>query len=208
MLCRQKGRVIPGFRATLPSGLGAAARACPRSPAPASSICLEIVGGCDAWSDVPCRSGHRCSNGAAGTCGGASAQANVTTAAQVNAPVGGWSVTPSPNPRAGNGLFGAAFGPAVSCPTTSVCTAVGLHVRKSGLGVTLAERRSGGVWTVQSTPNPPGAAASALGGTARDGACSPSRPRPGRSSLSCSASPAQPPPARRSAGTSTVPGRL
>jgi hypothetical protein len=30
--------------------------------------------------------------------------------------------------------------------------------------VTLAERRSGGTWTVQSTPNPPGAAASALNG--------------------------------------------
>jgi hypothetical protein len=42
--------------------------------------------------------------------------------------------------------------------------AVGLHVRASGLGVTLAERRSGGVWTVQSTPNPHGAAASALNG--------------------------------------------
>jgi hypothetical protein len=76
----------------------------------------------------------------------------------------GWSITPTPNPRAVNGLFGAAFGPAVSCPTTSVCTAVGLHVRGSGLGVTLAERRGGGTWTVQSTPNPPGAAASALNG--------------------------------------------
>ncbi len=71
----------------------------------------------------------------------------------------GWSVTPSPNPRAGNGSPNA-----VSCPTTSVCTAVGLHVRESGLGVTLAERRSGGSWTVQPTPNPPGAAASALNG--------------------------------------------
>jgi hypothetical protein len=39
-----------------------------------------------------------------------------------------------------------------------------LHVRKSGLEVTLAERRSGGVWTVQPTPNPRGAAASALNG--------------------------------------------
>jgi hypothetical protein len=80
------------------------------------------------------------------------------------ASVSGWSITPSPNPRAGNGLFGATAGPAVSCPTTSVCTAVGLHVRESGLGVTLAERRSGGVWSVQSTPNPPSAAASALNG--------------------------------------------
>jgi hypothetical protein len=71
----------------------------------------------------------------------------------------GWSITPTPNPRAGNGLLNA-----VSCPTRSVCTAVGLHVRESGLGVTLAERRSGGTWAVQSTPNPPGAAASALNG--------------------------------------------
>jgi len=70
-----------------------------------------------------------------------------------------WSVTPSPNPRAGNGALNT-----VSCPTTSVCTAVGFHVTESGLGVTLAERRSGGVWAVQSTPNPPGAAASALNG--------------------------------------------
>src|SRR6516162_4181622 len=75
------------------------------------------------------------------------------------ASVAGWSITPSPNPRAGNGLLQA-----VSCPTTSACTAVGLHVRQSGLGVTLAERRSGGIWAVQSTPNPPGAAASALNG--------------------------------------------
>jgi hypothetical protein len=71
----------------------------------------------------------------------------------------GWSITPTPNPRAGNGVLNA-----VSCPARSVCTAVGLHVRESGLGVTLAERRSGGTWTVQSTPNPAGAAASALNG--------------------------------------------
>jgi hypothetical protein len=75
------------------------------------------------------------------------------------APGSGWSITPSPNPRAGNGALSA-----VSCPTTSACTAVGLHVRESGLGVTLAERRSGGVWTVQPTPNPRGAASSALNG--------------------------------------------
>jgi hypothetical protein len=90
----------------------------------------------------------------------------VGRALAVAAPPGsGWSVVPSPNPRAGNGLFGAALGPAVSCPTTSVCTAVGLHVQESGLGVTLAERRSsGGAWTVQPTPNPASAAASALNG--------------------------------------------
>jgi hypothetical protein len=42
--------------------------------------------------------------------------------------------------------------------------AVGLHVRASGLGVTLAERRRGRTWTVQSTPNPPAAVSSALNG--------------------------------------------
>jgi hypothetical protein len=80
-------------------------------------------------------------------------------AAPASASRAGWSVTPSPNPRAGNGALNT-----VSCPTASVCTAVGLYVRESGLGVTLAERRSGGRWTVQSTPNPAGAAASALNG--------------------------------------------
>src|SRR5215471_14833587 len=82
----------------------------------------------------------------------------VGAAASANAG-SGWSITPSPNPRAGNGALNA-----VSCPTTSVCTAVGVHVRASGLGVTLAEQRSGGAWAVQSTPNPRGAAASALNG--------------------------------------------
>jgi hypothetical protein len=90
---------------------------------------------------------------------GAAARANVAPAAPASAPVPGWSVTPSPNPRAGNGALNT-----VSCPTTSACTAVGFHVTESGLGVTLAERRTGGAWTVQSTPNPRGAATSALNG--------------------------------------------
>src|SRR5215467_6126536 len=94
-----------------------------------------------------------------GPAAGAAAQAGAAAAATASAPVRGWSITPSPNPRAGNGLLNA-----VSCPATSVCTAVGLHVRASGLGVTLAERRSGGVWTVQSTPDPPQAVASTLNG--------------------------------------------
>src|SRR5262245_21183949 len=86
----------------------------------------------------------------------------VTTGARAlspQAPGSGWATTPTPNPRAGNGALNA-----VSCPATSACMAVGLHVRESGLGVTLAERRSGGRWTVQSTPNPPRAATSALNG--------------------------------------------
>ncbi|MGN6380406.1 MAG: hypothetical protein ACTHNU_15750, partial [Gaiellales bacterium] len=83
----------------------------------------------------------------------------MTSVASASASRPGWSVTPSPNPRAGNGVLNA-----VSCPTTSVCMAVGLHVRQSGLGVSLAEHRRGGSWTVQSTPDPRGAAASALNG--------------------------------------------
>src|SRR3989442_8989192 len=80
----------------------------------------------------------------------------------------GWSVSPSPNPRAGNGLLNA-----VSCPTPSRCTAVGLHVRGSGLGVTLAEQRDGKLWKVQQTPNPRGAQASNLLGVSctRPSAC-------------------------------------
>src|SRR5215472_18682749 len=80
---------------------------------------------------------------------GGAARASVTPTPSASAHKPGWSVTPSPNPRARNGSFAAVAGPSVSCPTTSACTAVGLHVRASGLGVTLAERRSGGVWTVQ-----------------------------------------------------------
>jgi hypothetical protein len=86
----------------------------------------------------------------------------VTAGVRAHSPLparSGWSITPTPNPRAGNGVFNA-----VSCPARPVCTAVGLHVRESGLGVTLAERRSGGTWAVQSTPNPARAAASALNG--------------------------------------------
>ena len=91
--------------------------------------------------------------------GGQAATAAVLARSSAAGSGPGWSITPSPNPRAGNGALNA-----VSCPTTAVCAAVGEHVRASGLGVTLAEQRIGGVWTVQSTPNPRRAAASALNG--------------------------------------------
>ena len=71
----------------------------------------------------------------------------------------GWAITPTPNPRAANGLLNS-----VSCPAPDACTAVGLHVRTSGLGVTLAERWNGSNWVVQSTPNPSGAQTAALNG--------------------------------------------
>jgi hypothetical protein len=73
------------------------------------------------------------------------------------APRAGWSITQSPNPRARNGFLVG-----VSCPTTSVCTAVGFYVQASGRGVVLAEQRHGDVWRVQSTPDPARAASSGL----------------------------------------------
>ncbi len=71
----------------------------------------------------------------------------------------GWSKVPSPNPAAPAGqLFGA------SCSGASACTAVGTYVKPSGRGVTLAERWNGKKWSIQPTPNPSGAAVSALSG--------------------------------------------
>jgi hypothetical protein len=50
----------------------------------------------------------------------------------------------------------------VSCPTTSACTAVGNYVNSSSAQVTVAESWNGTSWTIQSTPNPAGAATSEL----------------------------------------------
>ena len=41
----------------------------------------------------------------------------------------------------------------VSCPSSSVCTAVGVTFTSAGKYVTLAERWNGTSWAVQSTPN-------------------------------------------------------
>jgi hypothetical protein len=73
----------------------------------------------------------------------------------------GWSIAPTPNPRAPTGqlLFG-------TCATASSCTAVGTYVKASGVGATLAERTDGSGWRIQPTPNPPGAKVSSLAGVA------------------------------------------
>jgi hypothetical protein len=53
-------------------------------------------------------------------------------------PGGGWSITPSPNPRVPTGqLFW------VSCPTAHSWMAVGTYVKASGIGVNLAEQWNG-----------------------------------------------------------------
>lgn len=50
---------------------------------------------------------------------------------------------------------------AVSCTSSSACTAVGRYTLE-GTSVTLAQRWNGSSWTVQSTPNPAGATSSSL----------------------------------------------
>jgi hypothetical protein len=65
---------------------------------------------------------------------------------------GSWRVQPTPNPVMPNGSLGA-----VSCTKAAgalACTAVGGYENRSGTGLTLAERWTGGRWAVQATPNP------------------------------------------------------
>jgi hypothetical protein len=69
----------------------------------------------------------------------------------------GWTVQPTSNPGGGSDVLQG-----VSCPSTTVCTAVGSYSSSSGASVTLAERWNGSTWSVQSTPNPAGAARSVL----------------------------------------------
>src|SRR6266567_4135311 len=81
------------------------------------------------------------------------------SAAPAGALAGGWSVTPSPNPRVPTGqLFW------VSCPTAHSCMAVGTYVKASGRGVNLAEQWNGTSWRILPTPNPAGIALSGLFG--------------------------------------------
>ena len=46
---------------------------------------------------------------------------------------------------------------AVSCTSANACTAVGWYTNSGGVTVTLAERWNGSAWSIQTTPNPPGA---------------------------------------------------
>ncbi len=64
-----------------------------------------------------------------------------------------WSIQPTPNPPGGQGsvLLG------VSCIASTVCTAVGEHVSRSGSAATLAEEWHGSAWSIQPTPNHRGA---------------------------------------------------
>lgn len=73
----------------------------------------------------------------------------------------GWSIEPTPNPRAPTGqlLFG-------TCATASWCIAVGTYAKPGGVGLTLAEHWNGARWKAQRTPNPARGRVSSLMGVA------------------------------------------
>jgi hypothetical protein len=71
-----------------------------------------------------------------------------------------WSIQSTPNPPGEKGVVLSG----VSCASSSACSAVGSYVNSSGVEVTLAEVWNGSSWSVQSTPNPSEATASAQGG--------------------------------------------
>src|SRR6516162_5503911 len=92
---------------------------------------------------------------AAGTSGYTGVRASLESPPAASSP--GWSMVPSPNPLARTGQLAA-----VSCSSSSSCTAVGDYTKRFGTTVTLAERWNGTNWNVESTPNPEGAPSSAL----------------------------------------------
>lgn len=69
-----------------------------------------------------------------------------------------WAVQPTPNPT-GSTLSRLE---SVSCVSSTACTAVGYYYNSFHVEVTLAEMWNGTSWTVQSTPNPASAIASAF----------------------------------------------
>jgi hypothetical protein len=93
-----------------------------------------------------------------------SAGANVTLAERWNGAT--WSVQGTPNHS------GAALSVlrAVSCWSTTACTAVGSYFSSGGSQLTLGELWNGHSWSIQPTPNPAGATQSALGGVSCPGA--------------------------------------
>jgi hypothetical protein len=71
-----------------------------------------------------------------------------------------WSIQPAPSPpRAQQSVL---LG--VSCPAGRACTAVGQAAGASGASKTLAEAWNGATWSIQPTPNKPGAELNSLAG--------------------------------------------
>jgi hypothetical protein len=71
-----------------------------------------------------------------------------------------WTVETTPNPPAA----AASYLDAVSCISTTACTAVGSYYNSSNTEVTLADVWNGVSWTVQTTPTPEGSIGSNLYG--------------------------------------------
>ena len=71
-----------------------------------------------------------------------------------------WSLESTPGPA---GVTQSWLG-AVSCTSSTACTAVGYYRNSSDVYVTLADQWNGTEWKLQSTPNPTGATENLLGG--------------------------------------------
>lgn len=78
---------------------------------------------------------------------------------------GRWRPETAPAPSGAN----AAALSAVSCPTQNTCTAVGNENVPGGDVLAVAERRSGGRWRLQTTPNPAGSTYTLLNGVSCPG---------------------------------------
>src|ERR1700685_1481371 len=63
----------------------------------------------------------------------------------------GWVVQATVNTTSGFNVLGA-----VSCPSTTSCTAVGWYSNSSGVDVPLAEYWNGSTWAMQTVPAPAG----------------------------------------------------
>ena len=74
-----------------------------------------------------------------------------------------WVIEPTTNPPGAQPREDATGLSGVSCVSASACTAVGFYTKSAG-EVSLAERWDGTAWAIQTTPNPPGAHFSVLGG--------------------------------------------
>ena len=88
------------------------------------------------------------------------AMAGITGVSAAPLAVSSWAPQSTPNPT-GN-MYSELNG--VSCPSATLCLAVGDNDNASGTTVTLAERWRAGAWSITSTPVPSGATSSALGG--------------------------------------------
>jgi hypothetical protein len=64
-----------------------------------------------------------------------------------------WTLQATPNPS--GAIASSLYG--VSCSSATACAAVGTYINSSNTEVTLAEVWNGISWTLQATPNPPGA---------------------------------------------------